>query len=410
MLLINPVSYQDIGQQQGINHQDSYINFIADSIFTYLDSKDISHNIFIYREEYIAIIFEANSYKRHLNFICKLCRNLEFEIGQINYSCDVKVGIISPKSLEVQELEKSDFELMSIAMVLCNSVKSGEENQVCSYGDIKIEQQESTGEEQDYSSSLQLFNIENAIEEGRVSANYQPWVYIRSEEKADVKEIYDVRVELIDTRGNTVSQNLLLKLLDDAYAKRIVDKWVLRNVGNTIKELYSKNKDNTIKLAAKITLSSINDQAFIPWLRELLTEIDLPNDYLLIEIDATQLIRNPDAYQLLFNTVAVEFNIKFILSGIHNIGAYYDARIIHSFDYVKLNINQVLETDSRSSVQQLINEIRRDNVNVVAVNVSDAEMLALATEFDVDYMHGYLIGKPILDVLSDTHGDLYCVI
>ena len=120
--------------------------------------------------------------------------------------------------------------------------------------------------------------------------------------------------------------------------------------------------------------------------------------------------QQPDAYQLLFSTVAVEFNIKFILSGIYNIGAYYDARIIYSFDYVKLNINQLLETDSRSSLQKLINEIKRDNVNVIAVNVSDAEKLALAAEFDVDYMHGYLIGKPILDVLSDTHGDLYCVI
>jgi hypothetical protein len=37
-------------------------------------------------------------------------------------------------------------------------------------------------------------------------------------------------------------------------------------------------------------------------------------------------------------------------------------------------------------------------------------MLAMATEFNVDYMHGYLIGRPNTDIIADSAGDLHCVI
>ncbi len=55
-------------------------------------------------------------------------------------------------------------------------------------------------------------------------------------------------------------------------------------------------------------------------------------------------------------------------------------------------------------------KIKYDGASIVAVNVADAETLTFATEFRVDYVHGYLIGKPYIDVISDSDGDLYCVI
>lgn len=409
LLLINPVSYQQIGQQKGINHQDNYIKYISDRVHTYLSSKNISYNIFIYREEYVAVILEASSCKRYLDDICKLLQNETYTIGQIKYSCSVNIGVISPHALEAKELDKSDFELLSIALVLCNSVKSDKKTQICSYGDINMEENLPAGGAHSFSKSLQTFNIESAIKDGRVSANYQPWVYILSDDKAGVKNIYDVRIEFIDTKGNIISQNILIKLLDDAYARRIVDKWVIRNAVSLLKEFSKIKGKNNIRLAVKISLSSFTDPQFIPWLRELLIETNLRNICLLIEIDAAQLIRNPNDHEHLIETIGVEFQIKFILSGVFDIDTYYQARKIHTFDYVKLNINNLTYGVPRDPLSKLVNDIKRDNAKIVAINVSNAEMLAMATEFDVEYMHGYLIGKPNIDVISDSEGDLYCV-
>lgn len=409
LFLINPEAYQQIGKQKGINHQDGYIKFVSEIIHEYLESKNISHNIFIYREEYIAVILEVKAFKKYLNDIFKLLENKKYIIGNINYGCSIHVGVISPQTFETKELDKSDFELLSIALVLCNSVKTDSKKRFCNYGDINITDPDSLAGTPKFSEVLQTFNIEHAIQDGRVLANYQPWIYVQSEINKNIKNIYDVRVEFIDTKGNTISQNILIKLLDNPYAKRIVDRWTLRSTASMLKE-FSESKDkNNIKLAVKITLSSFTDPSFIIWLRTLLTEADLPNDSLLIEADADQIIRSPDDFKLLVNTVGTEFKIKFILSGIYEIDTFYKLQDRKIFDYVKLNIHQLTFGLPRTPLIKLVNDIKHDGSEIIAVYISDAQMLMMANEFDVDYMHGYLIGRPNINVISDSDGDLYCV-
>lgn len=409
LFLINPEAYQQIGNQKGINHQDSYIKFISETIHDYLVSKKIFHNIFIYREEYIAVILQVKSYTKCLNDIIELLKNKKYVIGNMKYSCSISAGVISPQTFEAKELNKSDFELLSIALVLCNSVKADQKNRVCNYGDINIKEPGTTGGTSNFSEVLQAFNIEDAISDGRVIANYQPWIYVQSDISKNIKNIYDVRIEFIDTKGHTISQNILIKLLDNPYAKRMVDKWTLRNTASLLKELSKTDDKGKIKLTVKITLNSFTDPSFIPWLRTLLTEADLPNDCLLIEADAGQILRSPSDFLLLVNTVGVEFKIKFILSGIYEIETYYQLSDLHTFDYVKLNISQLTHGLPRGPLRKLINDIKFDGSEIVAINISDASMLMMANEFDVDYMHGYLIGRPNTDVIADSDGDLYCV-
>ncbi|MBF8269636.1 MAG: hybrid sensor histidine kinase/response regulator [Gammaproteobacteria bacterium] len=409
LFLINPESYQQIGKQKGINHQDGYIKFVSEIIHDYLNSKNISHNIFIYREEYIAVILEVKSFKKHLNDIFKLLHNKSYIIGNINYSCSIHVGVISPQTFETKELDKSDFELLSIALVLCNSVKTDSKKKFCNYGDINIKDPDSLVGSQSFSEVLQTFNFEDAIKDGRVLANYQPWIYVQSDVNKNIKNIYDVRIEFIDTKGNTISHNILIKLLDNPYAKRIVDRWTLRSTASLLKEFSNSNDKNNIKQAVKITLSSFTDPSFISWLRTLLTEADLPNDCLLIEADADQIIRSPDDFKLLVNTVGTEFKLKFILSGIFEINTYYKLQDRHIFDYVKLNIHLLTHGLPRGPLRKLVNDIKNEGSEIIAVYISDAQMLMMANEFDVDYMHGYLIGRPNIDVISGSDGDLYCV-
>lgn len=410
LLLFNPESYQQIGKQKGINHQDSYIRYISEIIHTYLDSKKVFHNIFIYREEYIAIILEAKSFKKYLDDIFELLQDRNYMIGNSKFSCSIKAGVISPQTFEAKDLEKSDFELLSIAMVLCNSVKTDAKKKVCNYGDINIKDPGSAGGTVHFSEVLKTFNVEKAVEDGRIIANYQPWIYVQSEIHTSVRNIYDVRIEFIDTKGVAIAQNILLKLLDNPYAKRLVDKWVLRNTASLLKEFSNTKDKNNIKLAVKITLNSFTDPSFTPWLRKLLTEAELPNDCLLIEVVADQVLRSRDDFMLLVNTVGVEFKLKFILSGIFEFDTFYKAFDLYKFNYVKLNINRLIHGLPREPLRKLVHVIRYNNSEIVAVNISDAQMLVMANEFDVDYMHGYLIGKPNSELIVDSEGDLHCVI
>ena len=75
----------------------------------------------------------------------------------------------------------------------------------------------------------------------------------------------------------------------------------------------------------------------------------------------------------------------------------------------QLNINDLAHGLPRGPLKKLINDIKFDGSEIIAVNISDAKILMMANEFDVDYMHGYLIGRPNTDVIADSDGDLYCV-
>ena len=410
LFMFNPVAYQEIGEERGIHFQDAYVRHIADVIYEYLAPKNITFNIFIYREEYVAVLIEASSYQHYVNGICSRLKKKTFGVGIKDYSCAVSAGVISPKNIEASELNRSDFEILSIAMVLCNTAENDGGNAICSYGEVDIKEATSPGETPLAHQNLGSFDLEAAIGEGRVSANYQPWVCIRTDDESNLKGIYDIRIGFIDNRGNVIAQNVLVKLLDNAYSRRIVDRWVLRHAISQLNSISRKESENAqLKLAVKITLSSFADPAFVDWLRDLLADAQISGDGLMLEFDANQLARNPQHFRALLGQVGADFGIKTVLSGVTEIDKYYRAHAIQPFDFVKLNVSKLTYAQPRDPLHSLVDKIRRDGAKIVAVNVADAEMLALASEFDVDYMHGYLIGRPGSDIIEDSEGDLYCV-
>jgi EAL domain-containing protein (putative c-di-GMP-specific phosphodiesterase class I)/ActR/RegA family two-component response regulator len=409
LLLINPVAYREIGNEKGLSHQDRYINFIADCIYSYISSENLNSNIFIYREEYIAIIIETGSYEKHLAAIIEKLVKAKYSIELKKYPCLVNVGVISPKHLEESEFNKSDFELLSIALELCKTAKMDQEKNIYNYGEIKIKDTE-VDKKQD-AQIIQLFDIEKAVKDGRISANYQPWVYILSDDKNKIKDIYDVRVELLDIYGIKIPQKKLLKVLGDTFAKRMIDKWVLNRAANQIIEFNKqKDKTNNIKLALKITLSSIGDPTFLDWLENMFEDVNIPNSCLFFEIEASQFIRDSEQCKSLMKTIGVKYDIKFILSGLDKVDTYYTVRESKIFDFVKLDIKKLIFGIPRNPLSDLVKKIKDDGASIIAINVADAETLAFATDFRIDYVHGYLIGKPYIDVISDSDGDLYCVI
>ena len=410
LLLINPVAYQEIGEGNGIDHQDSYIKCIADCVYDYVTSNDLISHIFTYREEYIAVVLETDSCEKHINAICEELDEENYTTGINTYPCSVNAGVISPNHFEEGEFDKTDYELLSIALALCESAKLDKKKKIYHYGAINLKRVESVSSTQHADNMEGNFDLEKAIADGRISANYQPWVYIKSDDKADVKNIYDVRVEFIDIQGNKIIQQQLLHILNNAYAKRIVDRWVLTH---TVKQLKSFTKSDeeqvNIKLTIKITLSTISDPEFGSWLRNILTAINLPKGCLLFEIEALHFIRDTEHCRKLIEEIHREFDIEFILSGVTEIATYYHIRDAQTFDYVKLDIKNLTFGLPRDSLRSLITKIQNDGAKIIAVNVEDAETLVFATEFQVDYVHGYLVGKPYVDVISDGAGDLYYV-
>ncbi len=294
---------------------------------------------------------------------------------------------------------------------MCDSAKSRQKEKICHYGDINIGDVWYLDGEPITTHTTQSYDMEKAIADGRVNTNYQPWVYIANDETADLKNIYDVRVEVIDLEGNKIGKGDLLYLMADAFAKRLVDRWVLRNTVSRLNKLAEgSGKPNKIRLAVKITLSSVSDPLFIPWINTLFDYSYLQPGCLLFEIESLHFIRNREPYMRLINEVAKKYRVKCILSGINDIDTYYHVAEIQKFDLVKINVKDLIYGFPRNPLIRLINTIKEDGARIVAVKVSDAEELNLVSGFDIDYVHGFLVGRPYTDLIQDYDGDQYYVI
>ena len=411
LLLFNPEAYDLIGKEKGLSAQSLYISHIANRIYRYLTSKKIKSNIFIYRDEYIAVIIEKKFYKRDLNYLYKLLDADCVFIGSNVYSVSVCVGIISSSNIEISDFDKSDFELLSLAQMLCVAAKDKEKMKVCSYGEINLKNIEFQASVQLTTKISRRFNIEQIIADGRISATYQPWIYISSDETINVKDRYDVRIQVIDVNGDKFVQYDFEHMMEDAFTKRVVDRWVLRKTVTQLVELSEKSgKKNNIRMIVKITLSSLSDPKFTPWLHQLIRNADLPKGYLIFELDYHRFMRDPERYKIFIEEFGKQYEITFILAKLTEIDDYYHTRNIQRFDYIKLDMKYLIYGMPRSPLYKLVNTIKDDGAKIVAIKVEDAEMLSLATEFDIDFVEGFFIGKPESDVISDSTGEYYCVV
>ncbi|MCK5432986.1 MAG: response regulator, partial [Gammaproteobacteria bacterium] len=163
LLLISPEAYQQIGAKKGIRHQDSYMRYVTDWIYAYMTLNNITSNIFVYREEYIAVIIETYRCEKHVKAICEQLNTEKYAIGTEKYPCSINMGVISPQHFEENEFNRTDYELLSIALILCNAAKSDEENQVCNYGDIDVEDAEIIDGDHDIAKISIDFDIKRAV-------------------------------------------------------------------------------------------------------------------------------------------------------------------------------------------------------------------------------------------------------
>jgi EAL domain-containing protein (putative c-di-GMP-specific phosphodiesterase class I) len=171
-----------------------------------------------------------------------------------------------------------------------------------------------------------------------------------------------------------------------------------------------KARRDNLKLSVKLSLATISDPEFVPWLKDLLNQAELPPGRLMLEIETPWFVRGQGHYQPLMEGIGRFFDIKFVLSGINKIEAYYLVRKHQRFDFIKLNVKDLVYGFPRGPLYELINAVRKDDTRIVAINVADAETLNMATNFNIDYVHGYLVGRPFTDVMTDAEGDLHCVL
>ena len=379
-----------------------YMDLVYQKIQGYFSDQEITCQSAPFKDRYVILLLNTSDLPATLLKFYKFMENTEVTAGNDTFSCDLSIGAVS-----INDSSENIYECISLAINLCEQANVRKDNKISIYKQLGSSKSgEADNIDKEVSGGYVNFDIAKAVKEGRILANYQPWVYISNDESISVKDIYDVRIELIDPDGKIIEQDERVNLLHNVFATRVIDRWMTRECITQLNE-FAKNNfgDSNIKMAIKLTSDSVADPKFLTWCESLLLNSDSPKEGLLFEIDANDFLEQIKQANKLINRLRDKFGIKFVLSGIYDHDLYYKAAKDAFFDYVKLNITQLMRNTDQN-FNQLVSEIKNNGSMTVAINMETADTLSLATEYSIDYIHGYLVEKPKKDVMTSMYSDL----
>lgn len=210
---------------------------------------------------------------------------------------------------------------------------------------------------------------------------------------AEGKQHYEVLIRYVDDAGDIIPPGAFLPSAERYGISPKIDKWVVLKTC----ELLTSELDTDISLSINLSGLSANDPEFLKYLKNCLSELNVPCERLCFEITETATISNlAEAVNFIkeIKAVGCKFALDDFGSGLSSFGYLKTLPV----DYVKIDgifvKNMVADPIDRAMVKS-INEIGQlMGKKTVAEFVENDESAKLLLEMGVDYVQGYGISRP----------------
>lgn len=249
------------------------------------------------------------------------------------------------------------------------------------------------------------FDIKSALLENRVVLYFQLIVPITDIAKAQAKDLYEVRVRLIDSGGNIIESGMTTEIIQQPDVSRVIDKWILREAIGRITRLVKAVKQSPV-FTVRFTQESLTDADLMNWLVKLLNLQDLPERALVLEIREDVYLSNKKKAIPLMRYLHDTHNIKFMLSNVKDVETLEQCSERSHFDYIKLDKSLVEFIDKDAvvlnEIMLLNNLIRKQGSMSIVPRVDTAMLLTKVTECDPDFLQGYFINEPQQEIVHSN--------
>ena len=301
-------------------------------------------------------------------------KTIEFNVG-------VSIGVV-----EISNSTERAAELLSRADLACYQAKNLGRGRI--YVELNNEpetlQQATMGH---------LANVSLAIKENRlylVKQLIKPIV-----EDNDQRQHYELLLRLKDRSGNLVDLAEFIPVAERYGVITMVDRWVLK----TALESYAEHFGATQTLVSiNISGASINDERFTEFAIDLIKKSQVPGNCLCFEITETAAIAQMNLARKFINALknlGVKFAIDDFGSGLSSLSYLKNLPI----DYLKIDgslIEAIPDDEYNRVIVNSINEVAHVmGIKTIAEFVENDRILEYLNEIKIDYVQGFLTGKPI---------------
>jgi diguanylate cyclase (GGDEF)-like protein len=394
LLDIDLDQFKVVNDIEGHEAGDRLLIEIATLIRTTLDAKAfiarVGSNLF-------QVFISKTSKQKALELAEKIRLTIDefdFVSGPNVYNISASIGVAT---LEPLEGIKRPSELMSRAHHACYSAKTLGRNRVNVF----------EGDNEDLISlrndAKWVPKIRKALSEDAFKLVFQPVVKLSNGEVSH----YETLLRMVGDGDELLSPVQFIPVAERMGLIHHIDLWVVSHAIDYIAALPKVDED----ICFTINLSSHALQAdyLLPVIKQKLESTWISPSRLTFEITETAAVTNFDKTREMVSKIRA-LGCRFALD---DFGAGFSSfNYIKNFpvDYLKVDgqfiINLAVDQADQVLVKSMIDVAHSLGKKAIAEYVSNVEILRVLKELGVDYVQGFLLGKPELELLSEKHIDL----
>jgi len=310
-----------------------------------------------------------------------------------NISASIGVAILAPL-----EKIKRPSELMSKADHACYTAKTLGRNRVNLF-EGESEQLSSLRDDAKW-----VPQIRRALKEDGFQLVFQPVVNVADGHVSH----YETLLRMIDEGGELLSPAKFIPVAERMGLIHHIDLWVVSHAIDYISALGQEKED--ICFTINLSSHALQGDFLLPVLKQKLESTWISPSRLTFEITETAAVSNFEKTRQMVSRIRA-LGCRFALD---DFGAGFSSfSYLKNFpvDYLKIDgqfiSNLAVDTADQVLVRSMIDIAHSLGKKAIAEYVSNPEILRLLKEFGVDYVQGYLLGKPEKELLSEQYIELH---
>ena len=315
----------------------------------------------------------------------------EFVVSENSYNISASIGVAI---LNAAEKVNRASELMSRAHHACCNAKKLGRNKVYVF--------------QDNDSQLTTLRddakwvpkIREALRNDQFKLVFQPVVQMSD----GYVSHYETLLRLESEQGDLLSPEDFIPVAERMGLIQQIDLWVVTTIIDRIAGMSEKDKD--ISFTVNLSSHALQCDYILPVLKQKLESTWVSPSRITFEITETAAVTNFEKTRQMVSKIRA-LGCRFALD---DFGAGFSSfNYIKNFpvDYLKIDgqfiNNLVCDSADQVLVKSMIDVAHSLGKKAIAEYVSNAEILRLLKEFGVDYVQGFLLGKPETELLNTKY-------
>lgn len=313
-----------------------------------------------------------------------LTRYLDKLFGVLEkFSCEIENKTVSPRicigATHIDENAPDTNELLMRVEGELSQVKARDKG---GYSIYVPKPDEMTQKQKD---KLWATRLKAALQNGKLRLVFQPIVSLQGEPG----ERYEIYTRLLDEENQEISADEFLPSAERTGMAVAIDRWLLTNALKRLRESRDSGKDTICFI--KLSVGSLQDPQFLPWLEQLLQETGIPADKLTFELKEEIIVSHlKKAIQL--GKGLSRLQCKFAIDGFGTDQNSFQLVKAVSANY--LRIDRILMQDignnaeNRQKVSTISENAHSQDQKAIAPFVEDAAALSVLWGIGVDFIQG----------------------